>query len=263
MRGRWPIYIISLRDAGARRERCALAMAEFDLPFAFFDAVDGSLLGEQDIAGVYDAQKNAAGFKRPMSLPEIGCYLSHHALWRRVADGDCAGAIILEDDFEPRADLPALVDWLSGLGLANCLVKLDAGDMTGAALVAQRDGMQLHALYAAPPLTPGYAIDRAAAAQLAQKSLPFGRPVDIDLKHWWRFGIAMLAVLPAPLTARESKSAIEESRIDTRPSGRWSALRRFGRNLKYQLSYRRGLIAARRTYHCNLRRMQSQFAVKR
>lgn len=237
-------------------------MAEFNLPFEFFDAVDGALLGARDIDGIYDERKNASGFKRPMSLPEIGCYLSHYALWKRVADGGGPGAIILEDDFEARADLPTLFARLSGSGLSNCLVKLDAGDASVGAVLAQWEETRLHALYAAPPLTLGYAIDRVAAEQLAQNALPFGRPVDIDLKHWWQFGIAILAVLPAPLQARAGTSAIEPSRRDGMASGRWSALRRFRQNLKYQLAYRRGLMAARSMYRRNLRRMQSQFALK-
>ena len=39
-------------------------------------------------------------------------------------------------------------------------------------------------------------------AALAGRSLPFGRPVDIDLKHWWEFGVSVLIVQPSVLRIR-------------------------------------------------------------
>ena len=71
------------------------------------------------IARAYDPDKNARLFKRPLSRAEIGCYLSHHALWDRVGSSRDAGAIILEDDFDADDALPALLDEICGMDLVE------------------------------------------------------------------------------------------------------------------------------------------------
>jgi hypothetical protein len=45
-------------------------------------------------------------------------------------------------------------------------------------------------------------VKRNAAAALADKRLPLGRPVDIDLKHWWDFGVLALIVQRSALRIR-------------------------------------------------------------
>ncbi len=223
-------------------------MDRLGLKFEFFDAVRGSDLTEDQIARVYDADKNAKVFKRPLSKPEIGCYLSHHALWDRIGKGAAAGAIVLEDDFDPDGALPALLDELCRLDLSNCLVKLHSEKtVAGATLATLAGGYRLLAPNQVPGFAVGYVVERRAAAALAEKSLPFGRPVDIDLKHWWEFGVSVLIVQPTALRIRVGgdASAIESSRQDVKPAGRLSGWVRFVRNSRYQWLYRLQWLRAR------------------
>ena len=106
----WPIYVISLKRATQRRAASQCALDAMGVSFAFFDAVDGALLSEAEVAAAYDAEGNARQYKRPLSLPEIGCYLSHHALWQRIVDEKLDGAVILEDDFEADESFGKVVD---------------------------------------------------------------------------------------------------------------------------------------------------------
>ena len=166
----WPIFIISLTTATARRASCKAAMDRLGLEFEFFDAVRGSDLSEEQIARVYDADKNAKVFKRPLSKPEIGCYLSHHALWDRIGKSRDAGAIVLEDDFDADGALPALLGEICRLDLSNCMVKLHSEKkVAGASLVALAGGRRLLAPTKTPGMTLGYVIERQAAARLAGK----------------------------------------------------------------------------------------------
>ncbi len=244
----WPIFVISLTDARARRAACRAAMDRLGLEFQFFDAVRGSDLSQEQIARAYDPARNAKLFKRPLSKPEIGCYLSHHALWDRIAKSGQAGAVVLEDDFDADDALPTLLREICRLDLSNCLVKLHSDrKVAGAPLATLAGGYRLLAPANVPGFAVGYVVERRAAAALAEKSLPFGRPVDIDLKHWWDFGVSILIVQPTALRIRigDGASAIESSRENAKPAGRLSGWVRLVRNLRYQWLYTRQRLRAR------------------
>ncbi len=242
-----PIYIISLTRETERRAVCKAAMEALGLPFTFFDAVEGARLSDADLTGAYDADKNQRQFKRPLSAPEIGCYLSHYALWKRVGEGELPGAVVLEDDFDADEALPVLLGEISRLELGASLVKLDSEKrVSGKPVIDLAGGYRLIAPRSVPGHTLGYVISREAAANLAGKALPFARPVDMDLKHWWEFDISILMVQPPVLRLHETRaeSAIESSRNATKPNGETGNLVRLVRNLRYQFPYRIGLFKA-------------------
>lgn len=237
----WPIFIISLADEIPRRAVCTTTMKKWGLSFTFSDAVDGARLSVADTAEFYDPDKNIKLFKRPLSAPEIACYMSHYALWKRIAQSEYPCAVILEDDFDGDDTLPTLLRELALLDLSNRLVKLHSEKhVSGTALADLAGGYQLIDPGSVPGYALGYVISREAAANLVEKALPFGRPVDMDLKHWWEFDISILVVQPPVLHIRRghAKSAIESSRQSTKPVGAIGAIFRLVRNLRYQFSYR-------------------------
>jgi glycosyl transferase family 25 len=247
-RSSWPIFVISLPAAQARRASCRAAMDRLGLEFEFFDAIRGSDLSQEQIARAYDPDKNARLFKRPLSTAEIGCYLSHRALWDRVGRSRDGGAIILEDDFDAGDALPALLHEICGMDLSNCLVKLHSQRKAkGAPLANLAGGYKLLAPRKVPGFALGYVVERRAAAALADKRLPFARPVDIDLKHWWDFGVSVLIVQPSVLRIRlgDDASAIESSRRSAKPAGRFSGWVRLVRNVRYQWRYQLQWLRAR------------------
>jgi glycosyl transferase family 25 len=260
-RSSWPIFVISLTAAEARRASCRAAMDRLGLEFEFFDAIGGRDLSQDEIARVYDPDKNARLFKRPLSAAEIGCYLSHHALWDRIGGSQIAGAIILEDDFDADDALPALLREICRMDLSNCLVKLHSQrKVKGAPLAILGGGYKLLAPDRVPGFAVGYVVERGAAAALAGRSLPFGRPVDIDLKHWWEFGVSVLIVQPSVLRIRpgDGVSAIESSREGAKPAGRFGGWVRLVRNLRYQWRYQLQWFRAR----SKLRPIVSRFKVR-
>lgn len=36
--------------------------------------------------------------KRPMTLGEVGCFLSHYNIWKKIVDENLKDALVLEDD---------------------------------------------------------------------------------------------------------------------------------------------------------------------
>ena len=85
-----------------------------------------------------------------------------------------------------------------------------------------------------PSMTAGYAISRQGAQKLCQSRLPFGRPIDVDLRYWWENDLAVLGVSPAALVLDETSftSSIGSKSAAVRLGQRW---RKFKRQCAYSL----------------------------
>lgn len=239
-----PIFVVNLDRDVARRARIAALLEAHGLEARFRKAVDGAALDQARLAEVYDSARNSEVFKRPLSRPEIGCYLSHLALWSEIADGEAPGAIVFEDDIVAAPGLKAVLQSLSRIELGESVVKLYAPNMGLRRVRAQLPfAHKLVAPWVAPACTTGYVISRAAARKMADQALPFARPVDLDIKHWWEFGITVLAVSPSLVVpADHDDSSIETGRRMTRRQ--FNLLQRFLRNLKYQARFHTRLLGA-------------------
>lgn len=97
------VLIISLQRATQRREHVLKQMQEINIPFEFFDAVDGRELTE--------TQKSLADLSLAEELlghtlvpGEIGCALSHIGIYEKMVQENMKSCIILEDDilFDPQ-----------------------------------------------------------------------------------------------------------------------------------------------------------------
>ena len=84
------IYIISLKNS-IRREFQIAQMGNLNLPFSFYDAVEGKCLDSEFLSS------HRADWERPMKNNEFACYLSHLRLWKIIFDNN-EPALILEDD---------------------------------------------------------------------------------------------------------------------------------------------------------------------
>ena len=91
--------MISLVGAEARRR---LMHAQLDLPdmppHRVIDAVDGRALDPATRSALYDDSAARQINDRALTLPEIGCALSHLSAYRHMQERDIAVAVVLEDD---------------------------------------------------------------------------------------------------------------------------------------------------------------------
>lgn len=100
------IYMINLWRRHERRDKMNLNFDALGLEVHHFPAVDGKLMDEdflkqmniQFLPGYEDPYS-----KRPMTMGEIGCFLSHYFIWERMVEENLQEVLILEDDikFEP------------------------------------------------------------------------------------------------------------------------------------------------------------------
>ncbi|MBI4749610.1 MAG: glycosyltransferase family 25 protein [Acidobacteria bacterium] len=92
-----PVWVISLRRSTERRAHIIQHLKEHNLPFEFFDAIDGQLLTPDQLAR-YDAQQAQQCMGRELVSAEIAIALSHLTLYQRMVDQNLAEVLILEDD---------------------------------------------------------------------------------------------------------------------------------------------------------------------
>ncbi|MFC2966836.1 glycosyltransferase family 25 protein [Acidimangrovimonas pyrenivorans] len=175
----WPVLVVSLADAQARRRALTAQLEALSIPFRFVDAVDG----RNGLAARYETMIDRPGtevqFGRPLADAEYACALSHLSLYRRIVDEDLPGAIVLEDDARVG---PLFAEFLRGRGFeAADLIQLDHlhGDVwrfgTQTPLTG---GIRIVRAARNASLTTGYSISRRGAAHILDHALPLRGPAD-------------------------------------------------------------------------------------
>ena len=238
----WPVFVINMAQNTTRMAHVTAELQRLGVSFTRFEAVDGRALSAQEQARVYDPYANLKRGRHPMVGPEIGCYLSHIAIWELIAAGTADGAVILEDDFASADDLAAVIAALEADNSAWDLTKLFSARV-GQKMVESRPltaNREIATPYKVPNTTLGYVIRRDAATQLAAKALPMSRPIDEDLKHFWEHGLRIKTVAPCPLSFGEDSAetgTITASRRAKTKRGKNDALRQVWRSLRYRINY--------------------------
>lgn len=93
-----PIFVISLKNS-PRRAVISRHLASLGLKFEFFDAVYGKELPESELAKVdYEFYPKIYNAKKPLTLGEVGCAISHINLYEHIVKNNIPEAIIFEDD---------------------------------------------------------------------------------------------------------------------------------------------------------------------
>lgn len=203
-----PVYLINLdRD----HERLSWMRGQLD-PLGIVVERVPAVLGRDlpaEVCGYFGVVDGAiGGGLRP---GEIGCYASHIVCWQRLVASGAPAALVLEDDLETRtplaricarvADLPAGWDLVRLSGIVK-RATADVGDLG--------DGLAIVKFSRIPLGAGAYLISRAGAGKLLGDRRPRSEAVDIDLRQWWRFGLATYGVMPLPVTQDVlQKSSIE------------------------------------------------------
>jgi glycosyl transferase family 25 len=93
-----------------RREFVSKQLLELGLDFEIIDAVDGATLDAATIEDIYDPELAIETIYRELNRAEIGCYLSHVHVYRRMIEQDIKEVIVLEDDAELLPGFPELIE---------------------------------------------------------------------------------------------------------------------------------------------------------
>lgn len=105
------IFVISLKTS-ERRKRFNAQMEKLNLPFEYFDAVNGKELSAKEVSEHCDEEALNANPKW-LNRGAIGCALSHLHLYKKMVALDIEKAIIIEDDMVLTDDFAAIYKFLA------------------------------------------------------------------------------------------------------------------------------------------------------
>ncbi len=200
------IRVISMGAAQDRRQRFSDDAHAAEVEWSYFDALR---LPEAPLR--YDESAALVHTGRPLRAGEIGCYASHHSVWRWFIKSGHDQLIVFEDD--------VVVDW----GAIRVLCERDLS----------ADGIHILRLFATHPTrskiaryklfsdhshlmrlrghcygTQAYVLTRQGAAALVKSCDVLSMPVDWAMSRYWDYGIDNYAVFPFPVLERLGPSTI-------------------------------------------------------
>lgn len=209
------IYVINLDECKDRLKNCEERLNKQNLTLNRVPAILGDELTEQEKHLNYSQSLNSATYHYELSNGEIGCYLSHRKAWQNIATGDEPYGIVMEDDIEIIGDLNLAIDSVNHLAVDWQVIKLSAyknrkRPVAHSCNVGNGFELAVHK----KPMTgcAATAISKEAAFKLLKYSESFGRPVDVDIQHFWEREIFVYSLLPYPVAQDMSYQSTITSR---------------------------------------------------
>lgn len=193
-----PLVFINLDKDSERRTRIEAQLAHLGLPGERLPAVWWKHLPPAEQSLLYSAERNHGLYYQPLVDGEKGCYASHIQAWRQLLASDAPAMVVLEDDVVLEDAFASVVQAIAALGDDWDMVKL-MGRPAGEKIRTTRPLTASHRLIQyrrVPSFTAGYVVSRAGARKLLDSRVPFGRPIDIDLRFWWENDLRILGVQP-------------------------------------------------------------------
>jgi len=194
------LRVISLADAADRRERVHREFARTALDFSFFDALDG----EAGMALFDDCdEKDFVLHTGRLPTPgEIGCFASHKALWQRCVDS-AKPLLIMEDDFDLGPRFAEAVAAAGELVPELGLLRLQDERRGASREVSRYRGFSVERYTKTPHCAMCYAISPSVAKRLVDLHPRICAPVDVVMKHVWRFDNPMYCLRPYTVTGND------------------------------------------------------------
>lgn len=249
--------VISLPSAAKRRELIEREFKHFQIPFQFYDAVDGTKLSDEQLSLVdYSAlSRNARYFPQPGAIA-VWCTLMN--MLEELVNSNQSLMAVFEDDVRLNEGVKAVLDALSSDMNGFDIVKLSwrqrqrrfrkCADLTPCHSLGIIDGYDTGA--------DAFVISKQAAQHLIQSHMKMCWHLDHLLTRYWENGLVVGIVNP-PV-------AYEDQTLDSQISpGNYSRKTRKGTDFRYPRYsiWRRGLANLRAKVR--MRRSMSQILAKR
>lgn len=212
-----PVFVISLKGADQRRAYMRDLLGKHEIPFDFFDAIDGRGFDVKAHKN-YNGRKRRLLFGKDLTGGELGCLLSHKAIYQKMGDQNIPQALILEDDVILDTDFKDTVQHLIQSDLPYDLVRF-----LGSPKVAKRGVRPVAPLpkgyiLGRMPTNPGgahaYLITQNGAKILNHHLEKTAYPIDTLMGRCWETGIECLAITALARHDLEAESFIGNLRFD-------------------------------------------------
>lgn len=214
-------YLINLDRNIDRLESASRQLSAQGIDFERFPAVDGSALTNEDLNHVLARFHARMARHNPLTKGEIGCALSHAAIWRKMIEGRISAALILEDDVHLSDKFKRALDrvvesmdvtrpqvYLFFDGRLNQFSGLD----DASEFIEQLKGSRLKRVWC----SEAYVVTLPAARNMLRANYPVVTPID-----WWgrwaRRGLIDVYRVH-PLTARQKQETYPSDVTPVKPS---------------------------------------------
>ncbi|XP_029173032.1 glycosyltransferase 25 family member isoform X2 [Nylanderia fulva] len=178
------IYMINLIRRPERRTRMLRLFDELGIKAEIINAVDGRTLNDRSLKkwGVIPMPEYSDPYhERPMTMGEIGCFLSHYVVWKKMLEYGYKNVMVLEDDvrFEPffRQKVNYVLAELSDLGIEWDLVYMGRKRLAKSESPVEGSKFLLEAAYSY--WTVGYILSESGAKKLIG-AMPLGKLIPVD-----------------------------------------------------------------------------------
>src|SRR4051812_39632643 len=104
-----PVFVINLELSADRRANMSALLEPLHINYSFFKAVNGHAL-DIDSLPAYAKTRRRLAFGRDLTKGEIGCLLSHRAVYQHMVDNNIDRALVLEDDVEIEPNFPQIIE---------------------------------------------------------------------------------------------------------------------------------------------------------
>lgn len=104
------IFIINLAKDTIKKEYMEKHLMDNGLSPVFIDAIYGENLTKDELEQCYNNKRAKVILGRSMGKNEIGCFLSHLSIYRKMIDDKIEHALILEDDIEINPELGNIIN---------------------------------------------------------------------------------------------------------------------------------------------------------
>ena len=195
-----PIIYINLEKDVLRRTRMVEQSKTLGLSVQRLDAVYWADLDEKTQTQHHSPALNQRQYFKPLGNGEKGCYASHLRAWQQLLAGDAPALVVLEDDVRLLPALPQVLQAIAQLPAQSWdMVKLYGREHEKIAqqMPLADTGVQLITYRRVPSFAAAYVISRAGAQKLLASRVPFGRPVDVDMRFWFENGVRTFGVFPS------------------------------------------------------------------
>lgn len=202
------IFFINLDKDTDRLERMqsqltASGVSATRLPAVFWKALSKSQQNE-----LYSEALNQAQYYKPLANGEKGCYASHIKAWKLLLTSGATSMVVLEDDIGPSQHFSDVIAAIERLDRPWDMIKLLSREEEKIKSSAPLSGdYQLIEYQRVPSWTAGYVVSRAGAEKLLRSRIPFGRPIDVDLRFWFENDMNILGIYPSPIYLDETSDA--------------------------------------------------------
>jgi len=198
-----PVYLINLDCAADRLLSMDKQLSEIGISYERVPAIKGSNLTEAEINTEYSAALNKKFFRAALTLGEIGCYISHRNIWRKMVAENIEFAVVLEDDMIIENNFIKLFSLSEVLKKYNLIKLADNRNHLPKQKSKLDQEFELVNFTKIPNCTTGYTINLAGANKLLAREV-FYRPVDIDIQFCQELDLSVFGLRPYPISENKN-----------------------------------------------------------